>query len=103
MCHHYWPRVKGDSEIFGKYIITLTSQENNNDYIIRKMEILENNSRISVSQSGFTVTQFQYIKWPEGRVPLVTTPLLEIANLVQKVQMGSGNKAIVVMCKYVLS
>ena len=103
MCHQYWPKVKGDSETFAKFSVTLTSQENNNDFIIRKMEISssENHSRTSVSQNGFTVTQFQYVKWPQDGVPLVTTPLLEIANLVQKVQMGSGNKAIVVMCKYV--
>ena len=103
MCQQYWPKVKGDSITFGKCTVTLTSQENNNDYIIRKIEISssENCSRTSVSQSGFTVTQFQYVEWPEDRVPLVTTPVLEIANLVQKVQMGSGNKAIVVMCKYV--
>ena len=101
MCHRYWPKVKGDSETFGKCTVTLTSLENYNDYIIRKMEILENNSRMSVSQSGFTVSQFQCVEWPEDGVPLVTTPVLEITNLVQKVQMGSGNKAIVVMCKYV--
>ena len=101
MCHQYWPNIKGDSETFGKCTVTLTSQENNNDYIIRKMEISssENRSRMSVPRSGFTVTQFQYAVWPEDRVPQVTTSLLEITNLVQKVQMGSGNKAIVVMCK----
>ena len=63
------------------------------------MEISENQSRMSVSQTGFTVTQFQYLKWPEDGVPQATTGVLEVANLVQKVQMGSGNKAIVVMCK----
>ena len=50
-------------------------------------------------QTGFTVTQFQYLKWPEDGVPQSTTGVLEVANLVQKVQMGSGNKPIVVMCK----
>ena len=101
MCHQYWPEVQGNSKTLEKYTITLTSKETNNDYIIRKMEISESLSAMPVSQSGFTVTQFQYLKWPEDGVPLVTTPVLEIANLVQKVQMGSGNKAIVVMCKYV--
>ncbi len=33
---------------------------------------------------------------------MITSPVLEIANLVQKVQMASGNKPIVVMCKYVI-
>ena len=63
------------------------------------MDICENQSRISVSQTGFTITQIQYLKWPEDSVPQTTAAVLEIANLVQKVQMGSGNKAIVVMCK----
>ena len=102
MCHQYWPKGKGNDETFGKYTVTLLSQEVESDYMIRKLEISEKNpSRMSVSENGFTVTQFQYVKWPEDGVPQVTTPVLEIANLVQKVQMRSGNKTIVVMCKYV--
>ncbi len=63
------------------------------------MDISEPQSR-SVSQSKFSVTHIQYLKWMEDSVPIITSPVLEIANLVQKVQMGSGNKPIVVMCKY---
>ena len=96
MCHHYWPRGKGKSETFGKYTVTLISQEICNDYAIRKMEVLESEA---ANQSAFTVTQFHYVKWPEDGVPQSTTGVLEVANLVQKVQMGSGNKPIVVMCK----
>ncbi len=107
MCHQYWPCGQGSSGIFGRYTVTLTSQETCNDYVTRKMEISDNRARMSVSgavrpdsnQSEFTVTQFQYLKWPEDGVPQTTTGVLEVANLVQKVQMGSGNKAIVVMCK----
>ena len=99
MCHPYWPKSKGKSEKFGKYMVTLLSQEVESDYTIRKLEILEKTKMSVSAENGFTVTQFQYVKWPEDGVPLVTSPVLEIANLVQKVQMGSGNKAIVVMCK----
>ena len=99
MCCRYWPLGSGSSETFGKYVVTLTSQENCSDYLIRKMDITENQSRMAVDQAGFTVTQFQYLKWPEDGVPQSTTGVLEVANLVQKVQMGSGNKPIVVMCK----
>ena len=60
--------------------------------------ISESQSRMSVSQSGFSVA---HMGWMEDSVPIITSPVLEIANLVQKVQMGSGNKPIVVMCKYV--
>ena len=63
------------------------------------MEIAESQTKMSVSQIGFTVTQFHYLKWPEDGVPQTTTGVLEVANLVQKVQMATGNKAIVVMCK----
>ena len=54
---------------------------------------------MAVTRSGFTVTQFHYLKWPEDSVPQTTTGVLEVANLVQKVQMATRNKAIVVMCK----
>ena len=94
MCHQYWPLGRGSSETYGKYTVTLCSQEISNDeYIIRKMEISES------QDNAFTVNQFQYLKWLEDGVPQSTTGVLEVANLVQKVQMGSGNKAIVVMCK----
>ena len=103
MCHQYWPEVRGSSETYDKYTVTLTSQELCVNYIIRKMEISDNRARSSfvgaLNQTGFTVTQFQYLEWPEDGVPQTTTGVLEVANLVQKVQMGSGNKAIVVICK----
>ena len=99
MCHRYWPSAKGSSETYGKYTVTLNKQQICNNYVIRKLDITEGSTRMSVSQSGFTVTQFQYLKWAEDGVPQTTTGVLEVANLVQKVQMGSGNKAIVVMCK----
>jgi protein tyrosine phosphatase len=81
--------------------VTFKNQEVCGDYVIRKFEVMESQTRMSVSSSGFTVTQFQYVKWPEDGVPQSTTGILEVANLVQKVQMTTGNKAITVMCKCV--
>ena len=99
MCHQYWPRGRGNTEAYGKYSVTLTKQEVCDDYAIRKMEITESQARMSVRNAGFTVTQLHYTKWPEDGVPQSTTGVLEMANLIQKVQMSTGNKAIVVMCK----
>ncbi len=45
--------------------------------------------------------QFQYLKWQEDAIPSSTSAVLEIANLVQKVQISTGNRLIVVMCKWV--
>ena len=81
------------------YTVTFNKQEIHGDYFVRKMEITESDAKMSVSIESFTVTQFQYLKWPEDGVPQSTTGVLEVANLVQKVQMSTGNKAIVVMCK----
>ena len=63
------------------------------------MDISESQSMESSTSN--TVTQIQYLKWTEDSVPTITSPVLEIANMVQNIQIGSGNKPIVVMCKYV--
>ena len=99
VCAKYWPRELGSSETYGNYTITLSKQDVRGDYAIRKLDISENQSRMFVNNAVFTVTQFHYIRWPEDGVPQTTTGVLEVANLVQKVQMNTGNKAIVVMCK----
>ena len=99
VCHRYWPSDCGSIESYGKYQVLLTSEETKDEYFVRKMDISDSQATMSPGDNGFTVTQFQYVRWPEDGVPQSTTGVLEMANLVQKVQMGSGNKAIVVMCK----
>ena len=95
----YWPTTRGSSQTYGKYAVTFTKQDVHGDFAIRKFDVTESQVRMSFSSAGFTITQFQYTKWPEDGVPQTTTSVLEMANLVQKVQMSTGNKAIVVMCK----
>ena len=99
MCHRYWPQGKGSSETYGKLTVTLTDQKDFTEYFMRKLEITEHQPRMSVTSTGFSVTQFQYLSWPEESVPNTTSTILEIANMVQKVQMNTGNKSIIVMCK----
>jgi protein tyrosine phosphatase len=91
----------GGSETYGKYSITFTKQEVCEDYVARKFKVTDSQSKISTPSvpAGCTVTQFQYMRWPEDSVPQSTTGVLEVANLVQKVQMTTANKPIVVMCK----
>ena len=101
VCHCYWSQRKGDYKSYDNITVTLTAQEIFSDYNIRKLQISKLDSEKSDSNSGHTITQFQYLTWPEDNVPQVTSSILEIASLVQKVQISTGNKAIVVMCKYV--
>ncbi len=101
MCHHYWPNGKGMMEDYGKLSVKFKDQKVFSDYIMRKFEIIENQPHMSVTSTGTTITQFHYLRWQEDAAPNSTSAILEIANLVQKVQMSTGNKPIVVMCKYV--
>ena len=99
MCHRYWPQGKGAAQEYGKLAVTFKDQKEFSEYVARKFEIVENQTRMSVAPTGTSITQFQYLRWQENSVPNSTTAILEIANLVQKVQMSTGNKPIVVMCK----
>ncbi len=99
MCHRYWPQGKGVIQEYGKLAVTFKDQNAFSEYVARKFEIVENQTRMSVAPTGTSITQFQYLRWQENSVPNSTTAILEIANLVQKVQMSTGNKPIVVMCK----
>ena len=90
---------KGALEVHGKVIITLVKEKVFNDYIIRKLQLHETRTRMSVAPDTITVTQFQHLSWMEDEIPDNTSSILEIANLIQKVQMGTGDKPIVIMCR----
>ena len=86
--------------MYDDMMVTLVKQEEHSDYIIRTLTVSEiNTKKCTTSEMEFTVTQFEYLKWPEDKAPQVTSSILEIANLVQKVQISTGNNVIVVMCK----
>ncbi len=99
MCHQYWPQGRGTTTDYGKFAVTFKDKKAFSGYVMRKFEIVEKQSRMSVTPTGTSITQFQYLRWQENAVPNSTSAILEIANLVQKVQMSTGNKPIVVMCK----
>jgi len=100
VCHRYWPLEVETTECYGKYEVTLISEENCGEYIIRNIDSSEIQPTVS-GHNCLNITQFQYLRWPEDSIPSSTTGVLEVANLVQNVQISSGNKTIVIMCKYV--
>ena len=52
-------------------------------------------------KTGFTVTQLQFLVWPEHEILPMSSSLIELVeNVNNKVQMDSGNRAMIVMCKY---
>ena len=49
--------------------------------------------------SSLPVKQFQFMSWPEEGVPEASSGLIYLIGQVQKWQMNSGNKPIVVHCR----
>ena len=89
--------------MYGKITVIKTAEEEFPDYVFRKFEVtgvppksMVANSKLTAS---FIVTHFQYLKWPENKVPDDTASLIELMEKVTKVQMNTGNKSITVMCK----
>ena len=99
MCCCYWPTTEGMTISYGKITVKLLSEENFGDYNWRKFEINENRASYFGVIGVRTVTQFQFMVWPEHETPSLTSSLIELIDNVNKVQMGTGNKPMIVMCK----
>ena len=86
---------------YGKVTVRKISRESFGDFVVRKFEIEEKKletSRLDVKTS-FILTQFQLLVWPDRDTPHVTASLIELVGNVNKVQMGSVNRPMIVMCK----
>ena len=79
-------------------LVTQQSFQSCGEYDVRKLGV-------SLAQPDHpaeppsVVTQFHFTRWTEKELPQNTTPLLEVIQEVNSIQMASGNKPIVVMCK----
>ena len=92
MCHCYWPCVKDEVQTHGKLEVQLLDEHDQGDYIQRKMELRKGSSNLFL-------TQFQLFKWSESQSLQDSHPLLEVCQLVARIQMTTGNKPITVICK----
>jgi len=78
-CCRYWPE-EGQAEIHGRFKVTLETTETVGEVVIRTM-LLEDTRK---EGSGRTVTQYQYISWPDHGLPVSTTAFLELIRMVEK-------------------
>ena len=63
MCHCYWPGGKGESTTYGELSVTLVSEENCEDCIIRKLEVSENTPQTILPYVRLEV----YIVWDKTK------------------------------------
>ena len=54
---------------------------------------------LSSTKTAVCVTQFQFLAWPENETPPNSSSLIELVENVNKVQMKSRNRPMIVMCK----
>ena len=102
LCHEFLPHNKGTSELYGKVIVKIVSQEMTADLVIRYLELSEYNPRpqsITSRNTTASVTLFHYLHWSKNSTPQGISALLDIMESVNRVQMSSGNKPITVMCQ----
>ena len=92
--------MEGVLETYGKVSVKQTLQENRRDFIVRKFEVEEKRqmSYLASVKTGFTVVQLQLMVWPKHESPPNVSPHIELMEHVNKVQMGSGNHPMIVMC-----
>ena len=99
--YHYWPGAEGTQQTYGKVSVRKILQENRENFIVRKFEVEEKRQMpyLASVKTGFTVIQLQLLVWPELESPLNASSIIELVEHVNKVQMGSGNHPVIVMCK----
>lgn len=103
MCVCCWPTTPGTTQTYGPITVKLLAVENYGDYDLRKIEISEDkitHPGVQGVKTAFTVTQLHFLVWPEHETPPITSSLIELVENVNKVQMGAGNKPMIIMCKY---
>ncbi|KAI6652633.1 Receptor-type tyrosine-protein phosphatase delta isoform X12 [Oopsacas minuta] len=85
-CIQYWPTK--NTNIFGKYKITLLSTSVYCDYIVRKLLL----GKIATNKESRVIYHFQFISWPDHGVPLHPLPML---NFLKRVHQTMNRKLIV--------
>ncbi|XP_063237994.1 receptor-type tyrosine-protein phosphatase N2 [Bacillus rossius redtenbacheri] len=82
MCHRYWPEE--GSELYHIYEVHLVSEHIwCDDYLVRSFYL----KNLKTGETR-TVTQFHFLSWPEGGIPLSTKALLEFRRKVNKSYRG---------------
>ncbi|XP_065197878.1 mucin-3B-like isoform X2 [Sycon ciliatum] len=89
----YWPKQDKQPLTFGKYLVKLETEHVAADIVLRTFSVTN-----TVESQSRTVHHFQYMGWPERGVPESGAGILDLIGQVQRRQMNSGNKPVVVHC-----
>jgi len=114
MCAEYWPNESAGSLHFGDYIVELLDAKEFNDHTKREFKLTLQTVRqtcLTLSctcdcpqqqlSESHTVIQYHYTGWPEQGSPSTEAGMVDLIDQVVKRQQQSGNRPVVVHCRYV--
>ncbi len=95
VCYRYWPKFQGEAGTYGDFTVTQQTFDAYGDYVVRKLSV----AMAASDEIPSEVTQFHFTRLTEKDPPQSPAAILDVVQEVNAVQMASGNKPIVVMCK----
>ena len=101
-CHCFWPHksevagMDGAEEVYGKLTVTLKRQSVYGDVTEWKLEVTDNEEKISTSQR--MVTLLQLTSWSMDELPH-SSSILSLIDLLGKAQRSSPSRHTVIMCR----
>ncbi|EGD81142.1 LOW QUALITY PROTEIN: hypothetical protein PTSG_13149 [Salpingoeca rosetta] len=91
-CHQYWPQAVGDQlPLTTNMSIWFTKQEEFPDFVIRTLTV-------QVGRQSRTVTQFQYVSWPDHGVPDSTAGIITMLRKAKVLRSQPNAGPMVVHC-----
>ena len=112
MCFKYWPNENKTVE-FGKFLVETTSEVAWDKDVVKRTFKLTNTKK--VRQFGvclcylqiFTIqddeariiTQLQYVEWSQSACPTSATLVIDMIEVLERVQRKTGNGPITVHCR----
>ncbi|KAM6945343.1 tyrosine-protein phosphatase non-receptor type 4-like [Aplochiton taeniatus] len=91
-CHQYWPCLAGSTS-YGAFQVACVTEEGGPAFVVRELTLthLESKKRHSL-------TQVQYVSWPDHGVPEDSTDFLKLVSLVRSKRRGKEEEPVVVHC-----
>ena len=97
---------------FGQFLVETASEDAWDKDVVKRVFKVTNSKQVSTAihtpsyivgllqDTTRTITQLQYVEWPQHSCPSTCTPIIDLIETVERVQRKTGNGPITVHCRY---
>ena len=98
---------------FGQFLVETASEDAWDKDVVKRVFKVTNSKQVStdvriygilhrclLQDTTRTITQLQYVEWPQHSCPSTCTPIIDLIETVERVQRKTGNGPITVHCRY---